>query len=729
MSQVSIEDSGTHAIHHAQTANMYHNPSYPIPSVPIYYNQTLQHPIQQPIPNGAQPSVLPTLLPPFTPPFSHSASNVSSNSVGSNSAVDMSPLPPGMFPMNPAMSPLLHHLNSALNPGLQQMYPMAPLPPTGQFIPMMQYQTPGGQTKVQKKEDEEKSLEDSSRASYPPSNRTNNAANFPMVFPNTLLESSQYIPMISVETPDGPKLQPLVYYSSSPGLPATSPYFAMPRSSSYSESEANANKNLKARARTSSSRSFDGSECSDDGKVLCLPSTSFQRNSSSISRDGYATARKGCHRRSRSRPMTNFNLALIRPARSRTQSSASQSSKSSDFADNYSRHGSLVGDYFPDTDHSDIDENGEVESPANKNIITGSPETFLNAFDSLIESNKIGQASSDDASDCNKSELRKPATKQAEKNFLAAFQTKPRHHPRRESEEFSRSGSRSSSKGYMREKKHSGSRYSSKSSERSDSYSGKYGSYRGDKKRPTSKERQEELFKTELCNAWVNGQRCRFGKRCMFAHGQHELKSSQRKMDRNRQKPMFRKQLSNLLDKISEGSSSSSVTDLLCLTVEEIQGDEKESMFAVKCIFTKACNEQKLMRVYSTIWQKLLNVHPMKKRMQRQMFELCLCEYKAPRLNHTGLGCMMWIAELCRRNSFQGDIVYKILDDMFANGDKKEAKVEMWCSLIQSLEGCVNTNKYFDRLSSFKSKFGQRIRFLIKDLEEKSSRNWVPITA
>ena len=31
----------------------------------------------------------------------------------------------------------------------------------------------------------------------------------------------------------------------------------------------------------------------------------------------------------------------------------------SDFADDYSPHGSLVGDYFPDTDHSD-NELGEV---------------------------------------------------------------------------------------------------------------------------------------------------------------------------------------------------------------------------------------------------------------------------------------------------------------------------------------------------------------------------------
>merc|ERR1712062_421958 len=111
--------------------------------------------------------------------------------------------------------------------------------------------------------------------------------------------------------------------------------------------------------------------------------------------------------------------------------------------------------------------------------------------------------------------------------------------------------------------------------------------------------------------------------------------------------------------------------------------------------------------------QKLLNVHPMKKRTQRQMFELCLCEYKAPRMKHFGLGCMKWIAELCRRNSFQGDIVYKILDDMFTSGDKSEAKVEMWCTLIQSLKGCVNTNKYFTKLPSFKSKLGQRIRFMI----------------
>merc|ERR1712196_300812 len=74
---------------------------------------------------------------------------------------------------------------------------------------------------------------------------------------------------------------------------------------------------------------------------------------------------------------------------------------------------------------------------------------------------------------------------------------------------------------------------------------------RSDKKRPTSKERQEELFKTELCNAWINGQRCRFGKRCMFAHGQHELRAPQRKLDRMRQRPPLKRQIQTILSKIN----------------------------------------------------------------------------------------------------------------------------------------------------------------------------------
>merc|ERR1719410_2231807 len=92
---------------------------------------------------------------------------------------------------------------------------------------------------------------------------------------------------------------------------------------------------------------------------------------------------------------------------------------------------------------------------------------------------------------------------------------------------------------------------------------------RAPKKRPTSKERQEELYKTELCNYWINGQKCRFGKRCIFAHGQHELRMPKRKIDRNRMRPPFRKQVISILNKLSESNFDTLSTELLSLDIVE----------------------------------------------------------------------------------------------------------------------------------------------------------------
>merc|ERR1719471_605006 len=70
-------------------------------------------------------------------------------------------------------------------------------------------------------------------------------------------------------------------------------------------------------------------------------------------------------------------------------------------------------------------------------------------------------------------------------------------------------------------------------------------------KRPTSKERQEELYKTELCSAWVNQRKCRFGHRCIFAHGQHELRTAQRKQDRQKNRPALKKYVTAMLNKLT----------------------------------------------------------------------------------------------------------------------------------------------------------------------------------
>jgi hypothetical protein len=36
------------------------------------------------------------------------------------------------------------------------------------------------------------------------------------------------------------------------------------------------------------------------------------------------------------------------------------------------------------------------------------------------------------------------------------------------------------------------------------------------------------LYKTELCHTWMETGRCRYGKACQFAHGEHELRSKNR---------------------------------------------------------------------------------------------------------------------------------------------------------------------------------------------------------
>lgn len=244
-------------------------------------------------------------------------------------------------------------------------------------------------------------------------------------------------------------------------------------------------------------------------------------------------------------------------------------------------------------------------------------------------------------------------------------------------------------------------------------------------KQPTSKERREELYKTELCNAWVNGKKCRFQDRCIFAHGQAELRTAPRKMERNRYRPPVQKHVTSLLNKITEENFGTITTEFLSACVEGIHKEGKESFAIVRALFAKACIEESFRHIYASMWRKLLNIHPLYKEFERQMFELCLCEYGKPRNKRFGLGCMCWIAELVSRNEFNQDIVKRILDDML-HENPKEMNVELWCKLCEQLGDTIDTSKYFDRLAAFKEGFGTRIRFMIMDLEDLRSRNWMP---
>lgn len=245
------------------------------------------------------------------------------------------------------------------------------------------------------------------------------------------------------------------------------------------------------------------------------------------------------------------------------------------------------------------------------------------------------------------------------------------------------------------------------------------------KKRPTSKERQEELYKTELCNYWINGNKCRFGKRCIFAHGQHELRLPKRKMDRNRLRPPLRKQITNICNKLSEANFDACCTEFLCAVVEEIRDDEASCLEIVKQLFNKVLTSAPFRALGGEMWRKMINVHPMAQTMSAQMFDLCIAEFNNPSSAQKGIFTMQWMADLCIRKCVMAEEkVAKLLDEM--HGDSiSEQKVELWCNLIESLKDHFDTNKYFARLASFKTKFGASVRYMIMDLEELKALNWV----
>jgi len=248
---------------------------------------------------------------------------------------------------------------------------------------------------------------------------------------------------------------------------------------------------------------------------------------------------------------------------------------------------------------------------------------------------------------------------------------------------------------------------------------------RNGKKRPTSKERQEELYKTELCNAWINQRKCRFGQRCIFAHGQHELRMPKRKIERNKMRPPVQKQVIAILNKLTEANSENMITEFLTVCVEQIRSNEEEVKGVVRALFNKAVTEKSYRSLYANAWRKLLLVHPSTEQFRSAMFEMCLLEYATPRSKMVAIGCMEWIAELCYRHLFNEEIVEKILGDVHAD-TAKELQIELWCKLIESLKDRVDTSEYFDIIISKKSKYGQRIRFMIMDLEDLRRRDWVP---
>lgn len=191
-------------------------------------------------------------------------------------------------------------------------------------------------------------------------------------------------------------------------------------------------------------------------------------------------------------------------------------------------------------------------------------------------------------------------------------------------------------------------------------------------------------------------------------------------------RPPIQKQVISILNKLTEANSENMITEFLTVCVEQIRnGMREEIKEVVRALFNKAVTEKSYRSLYANAWRKLLLAHPSVESFKSAMFEMCLLEYATPRSKTVALGCMEWIAELCYRHLFSEEIVEKILGDVHAEC-AKELQIELWCRLIGCLKDRVDTSEYFDAIISKKSKYGQRIRFMIMDLEDLRRRDWVP---
>lgn len=479
------------------------------------------------------------------------------------------------------------------------------------------------------------------------------------------------IPVVQIQTPNGPQFQPLYYlpdqFQGTPPIPIPGNQFLSPESHPIMQKQESKNRSASLSDARSVSYSHDGSEISDscDGKTHShsLQTAPLRRAGSQTSNDGYGS---DCGSTSR-----------------------------------------VGSDYFGDS-YSDVDDkkhNLDVQASDKLFYSTqpGSKAPIVNPFD-------VNQ-------ECN------PSTQTYAASFLAQYQANgeckqcPREispeHPTLV-EHLEKEQCRNLHK-YIDRLSHT------------KGYQVYHSQDRGvSKKRPTSKERQEELYKTELCNYWINGQKCRFGKRCIFAHGQHELRMPKRKLERNRLRPPFRKQVVSILNKLSESNFDTLSTELLCAAVEDVRNDENLTLILAKSVLNKALSERNHQRLYAETWRKLLNVHPMAQKLASQMMDLCLREYQKPRSKNSGIAAMKWIAELCKKKTLNSqDTVHKILGDMFVDCQKEE-NVELWCKLIEMLKSTVDTAKYFQQLNKLKKQFSSRTRFIIMDLEDLKKRNWVP---
>lgn len=468
------------------------------------------------------------------------------------------------------------------------------------------------------------------------------------------------VPVVQVQTPNGPQFQPVYYlpdqqFQGTPPLPVPGSHkFLTPEQHPVMQDSLN----LKNKVSRSGSLSYDGR------------SMSFSRDGSEISDSGDA----------------KYFSGLSAGSMRRTSSEASRDGYGSDCS--ASRLGS---EYFEDSHCSDVEDEKtqdvDVESP-DKMFYPTQPTNKISPPPGIAApAHLVGNLQKRDPALTPEHPTLTEHLKQEQCNNLHRYMDRLSH-----------------TKGYQMF----------------------HTSDRAPKKRPTSKERQEELFKTELCNYWINGQKCRFGKRCIFAHGQHELRMPKRKVERNRLRPPFRKQVVSILNKLSEANFDTLSTELLCSAVEDIRHDEHMANTLVKAVFNKALSDVSNHKLYAEVWRKLLNVHPMSQKLAAQMQQVCFLEYTKPRHKNASVGMMKWIAQLCKKKILKSeDIAHKILSEMFKD-NQREANVELWCKLIEALKSTVDTKLYFPQLNKLKTKYSARIRFMIMDLEDLKQRKWVP---
>lgn len=256
-------------------------------------------------------------------------------------------------------------------------------------------------------------------------------------------------------------------------------------------------------------------------------------------------------------------------------------------------------------------------------------------------------------------------------------------------------------------------------------YRGRERSRSGSQKRPTSRERQEEMYKTELCSAWVNQRKCRFGHRCIFAHGVHELRTAKRKEARQKMRPALKKYVTAMLNKLTEANYQEITTEFLTVCVEEVgeHNMNTDGSAIIKAYFNKAVSHVELREGLARCLSKLFKVHTSKDALKEAMSTACFTEYNKPRNKTFALGTMEWIAMLVTKDIINEEVVHQILEQM-KDAKPDQMRVELWCKILELVGNRIDSTDYFEELTKFKT-ISTRVRYMIMDLEDLKKNNWV----